>query len=101
MTVFAPNNLAFINVARSLNIDIVPAKQKLDLDSVILLHVLGTAVQSAGISNNQNADSLSPFIINQQNEGTNVLKFNIDITGVKVTAPGSNVTATVILFLLF
>ena len=92
ITMFAPDNMAFINYVRPLLIDFYPAKLIVDLDAMILLHFVNLQLNAGDIQNNLVLSSLSPF----GNDGDFYsLKFLVESGKVIVYPPGSSASAQV------
>ena len=83
LTVFAPDDAAFTNLATALGTDINGLLALPNLDDILLYHVLGTTVPSTAITNGAIVQPLSP---------TNSLKLTLTGTG-SVFANHAQVTA--------
>jgi transforming growth factor-beta-induced protein len=72
LTVFAPDDQAFLNLATSLGTTIPGLLALPNLDDILLYHVLGTTVPSSAVTNGAIVQPLSP---------TNTLKITATATG--------------------
>jgi uncharacterized surface protein with fasciclin (FAS1) repeats len=75
LTVFAPTNAAFDNLAAALETDIAGLLALPNLSDILLYHVLGVTVPSSGVSNGLIATPLN---------AANTLKFTVGTAGVFV-----------------
>ena len=89
LTVFAPDDQAFTDLATALNTDIAGLLALPNLSDILLYHVLGTEVPSSAVTNGLIASPLSPtntLKLTVLNGGTGVFVNQAEVTAVDLAA---------------